>query len=278
MTQDKRSVYSRTWDNYVTKSFPDIQNAPARKPGDLREWQVLNTTDDHYTWPGDEWGDADAVARILDTCVAPYLVAPPAHAVEIASGSGRMTRPFLDRFPNAQIGCFDISQAFLDQMHLRFPDEIASGQMTTHLLNDKPGFMYEVIETAGLQGRIDCLFSYDAMVHVELHTVLIYIATAAAVLKPGGLLSMSVADGANPLAFQKMLCNAPSVFRLGGQAGPHFQFMSHDILEYMLPRMGFAFDLHDCNGRDIFFSARLEDPGAARRSFRDAGSNWWLAP
>ncbi|WP_135504732.1 class I SAM-dependent methyltransferase [Roseovarius aestuariivivens] len=274
MPPKDKSAYSRTWDAYVTKSFPRIKAGPPHQAENLQPWQVLNTTDAEYTWPGDEWGDARAVAQILDTCVAPYLGAAPQAICEIASGGGRFTQALLDRYPDTRLHCFDISQAFLDQMQRRFADEIALGRVRTHRLTDRPALMFKTLEKAGLRRTLDAVVSFDAMVHVELHSVLIYVATAAATLKPGGLLAMNVADGANPRAFEKLLCNAPGAFRLGGQAGPHFQFMSREIVDTMLSRMGFVYDLHDCNGRDLFFSARLDDPEAAPRAFKDAGSNW----
>ena len=114
------------------------------------------------------------------------------------------------------------------------------------------------------------------MVHVELHSIIIYIATAAAVLRPGGLLSMNVADASTEKGFQKLLFNAPGVFRQGGAAGAHFQFAAPDILAMVLDRFGFSYTFHDCNKRDLFFSARLQDPDAARQAFWASGSKWWF--
>jgi hypothetical protein len=272
----KKSVYSDTWDRYVTEAFPRIQSGPRRTQADLHPWQVLNTTDDAYLWPGDEWGSAETVRGILDTCMAPYLDATPAHLCEIASGAGRITDEVLKRYPQATIDCFDISQEFLNQVNARFADEIADGRVTTTLLTEAPGCMHDAVRDAGRAGLIDCVFSFDAMVHVELHSIVIYIATAAAILKPGGLLTMNVADASTLHGFQKLLCNAPGVFRQGGRAGPQFQFASRDILENILGRMGFDAAFHDCNGRDLFVSARLTDPEAAQKAFGAAGSKWWF--
>ena len=276
MRKEEKSIYAATWDRYVTEGFSQIQDRPPHRARDLYSWQVLNTTDDTYTWPGDEWGDADDVSRILDTCLMPHLPADTGQFCEIASGAGRFTDLLLRRYPEARFTCFDISRAFLDQMQARFPQQIAAERMRLSQLTERPEHMYQVLDAAGLVRKLDCVFSFDAMVHVELHTVLIYLATAAAVLKPDGLLTMNVADATNPHGFQKLIFNAPGVFRQGGQAGMHFQFMSADILNMLLTRLGFSAELHDCNGRDLFFSARLTDPDAAQRAFRSGGSRWWF--
>lgn len=278
MADSKKSIYSETWDNYVTETFPQIQATPTRSQEELHSWQVLNTVDKEFTWPGDEWGDAAAVQNILQTCVFDYFDETPGVFCELASGSGRFTDAVMKKFPSAEIDCFDISQEFLNQMMRRFQAEIERKQVQTHLLTGDPRLMYKRLAKASRVRSIDCVFSYDAMVHVDLHSVAIYIATAAAVLKPGGLLSMSVADASTELGLQKLLFNAPGVFRRGGAAGGHFQFASPEAFRAILSSLGFSYEFHDCNQRDLFFSARLEDPDAARRAFEDAGRPWLFTP
>ena len=195
---------------------------------------------------------------------------------ELASGGGRITKSVLQKYPGAKIDCFDISQEFLNQMEKRFAAEIAAHRLRVILLTEDPQLMYRSLLAASRVGTVDCVFSFDAMVHVELHSIVIYIATAAAVLKSGGLLSMNVADASTEHGFQKLLFNAPGVFRQGGAAGPQFQFASPEILGTVLDRFGFSFEFHDCNGRDLFFSAQLQDPGAAQRAFKSTGSKWWF--
>ncbi|MEO0342341.1 MAG: class I SAM-dependent methyltransferase [Pseudomonadota bacterium] len=277
MSDEESSIYSKTWDTYVSKGFPEIQAKPARKPGDLLPWQVLNTTDETYNWPGDEWGNAASVEKILRTCVLNHLPADARNFCEIGSGAGRITAALLGSFPKASIDCFDVSAEFLKQIEQRFPDKISSGQVTTNVISKDPKAMYLTLKQSGRVRKLECIYSFDAMVHVELHSVLIYMAIAAAVLKPGGLLTMSVADATNSKGFQKALCNAPGVFSQGGCAGLHFQFMSPDILATALHAFGFEYKLYDCNGRDLFFSGQLTDMDAAERSFRSAGSGWNLS-
>jgi SAM-dependent methyltransferase len=276
MTESRKSHYADTWDRYVNEDFPRIQQASAKKASELQSWQVLNTSDETYAWPGDEWGDAEAVQRILRTCIfEPLSSSAPARLCELASGAGRITAPVLSNWPEVRIDCFDVSQAFLDQMNERFVDEITAGRLRTFLLTEEPLGFYRTLAQNDLAGRIDAVYSFDAMVHVELHSLAIYIATAAAILKPGGLLAMNVADATNERGFQKLLFNAPGVFRRGGAAGPQFQFVSPEILRKLLKSMGFSCEIHDCNGRDLFFTARLEDADAARRSLDKAGAGWW---
>ena len=120
---------------------------------DLHPWQVLNNSDDSYAWPGDEWGDAEAVQHILETCVFRYLDAEPGHICELASGAGCITQAVLRKYPGVQMDCFDISQEFLNQMGLRFADEIGHGQLRTTLLTEDPQLMYRELARASRVGR-----------------------------------------------------------------------------------------------------------------------------
>ncbi|GAB5449583.1 class I SAM-dependent methyltransferase [Gymnodinialimonas sp.] len=274
--RDDKSAYAETWDRYVKEDFVRIQSDRPKTPRDLQRWQVLNTSDDSYAWPGDEWGDAAAVDHILKTCVFdPIGQETPVHICELASGAGRFTVPVLSRWPDVKIDCFDVSQAFLDQMHLRFEGPIADGRLETHLLGSNPTGMFETLANKRLTRRVDAVFSFDAMVHVELHSLAVYMLTAAFALRPGGLLAMNVADATNANGLEKLLCNAPVGFQLGGSVGPQFQFTSPEIVSKLLHSMGFEHTFHDLNGRDLFIVAHLRDVDAAQQSLRSAGANWW---
>jgi hypothetical protein len=87
-----------------------------------------------------------------------------------------------------------------------------------------------------LLGKIDGVYSFDAMVHVDLHTLFVYWMSAAKVLRPGGVLAMSVADACNEKGFMKLLHNAPGVYRLQGNTGGHFMWISREIVESTLNR------------------------------------------
>lgn len=277
MKDDPKSVYARTWDYYVSDVFPKIKEGEPHRKAKLKSWQVLNTADDQYTWPGDEWGDSAAVEKILQTCVFDNLESVPNCICEIGGGSGRYTEVVFRRFPNLRIFAFDVSQLFLQQLNERLEKEAHEGQLQAHLLTAEPRLIYDVLEGSGVVGQVDVLYSFDAMVHVELHTLLIYVATAAAVLRQGGILAMNVADATRDFGFQKLVSNSPGVYGRGGEAGSHFQFMSPEIVSILLSRFGFSFEFHDCNGRDLFFTARLTAPKSARMQFEEAGSSWWLS-
>lgn len=276
MEQKSNSIYSETWDKYVEDIFPRIQSSKPHSQTELKQWQVLNRLDDQYHWPGDEWGDDNTVSDILETCLFNNLSEEPDVVCEIGSGAGRFSQQFLAHYPSSRLLLFDVSKLFLDKLQERLAQSFQSDRFETFLLDSDPRFISRTIADQNLCNKIDAMYSFDAMVHVELHTIVIYIATASVVLKPGGILTMNVADATSTHGFRKLLFNSPGVYQRGGAAGMQFQFLSRDIIETLLGKFGFEFSWHNCNDRDLFFTAVLREPGAARAEFAGSESNWWL--
>lgn len=277
MTDKTKSNYSKTWDNYVINVFPEIKRGRPYEKSKLKSWQVLNTEDAEYVWAGDEWGTVNAVRRIAQTCIFDFLDVEPKHLCELGSGAGRYTKLILDKFSDVKVYAFDVSELFIDQINKRFQEEISGGQLQSYLLTNDPRCFYDTVDQSGLVGQIDAIYSFDAMVHVELHTLLIYVATASAILKRNGLLAMSVADATSDFGFQKLVHDSPGVFQRGGNAGAHFQFIAPEIIGLLLDRFGFSYEFHNCNDRDLFLTARLDEPGAAQQQFNGSGSKWWCS-
>ena len=71
---------------------------------------------------------------------------------------------------------------------------IRGRRLETVLLDQSPELMLEAIQERGLRERIDAIYSFDAMVHVDLHTLVVCLVTAAKVLRTDGVLAMSAAD------------------------------------------------------------------------------------
>ena len=113
------------------------------------------------------------------------------------------------------------------------------------------------------------------MVHVDLHTLFVYWLSAAKMLRPGGVLAMNVADACNENGFMKLLHDAPGVYTQRGNAGGHFMWISQEIVESTLSRLGFEVVYPNGNGRDLSFSARLVDPGRGAKWFEKAGTTWF---
>lgn len=266
--------YADLWDNYVEEQFPRIQGNTPFRDQKLADWRVLNTTDEHYDWPGDEWGDRHTVEGLLNANLLEAFNSPPEHLCELGAGAGRYTELVFERFPDTHIYSFDVSASFEKALRERCQAQIAATQLETFLLQKGPGFLFKTLRQRGLERKLDGVYSFDAMVHVDLHTLFIYWASAALLLKPGGILAMSVADACNPRGLQKLIVNAPGVYQLRGAAGGHFLWISREIVETVLQSLGFGVEYPLDNGRDLFFRATLVEPDLCRRQLERAGSGW----
>ncbi|REJ75804.1 MAG: methyltransferase domain-containing protein [Acidobacteria bacterium] len=271
-------TYDQVWDRYVRRDFERIRRSKPHRETDLEPWRVLNTTDDEYRWPGDEWGDEASARTLMEECLRPLDQTLAADEVrelcELGSGAGRFTTLALERYGRARIHAFDVSTAFTTALRRRCRSHVESGRLCCHLLDSDPLFVMRTLEAADLERKVDALYSFDAMVHVDLHTLMVYWLTASRVLRPGGVVAMNVADACNEMGFLKLLHNAPGAYARRGSAGPHFMWISREIVETCLTRIGFVVDFHPGNGRDLSFSARLADPEAALPWLQRAGAGW----
>lgn len=266
----RRGDYAAVWDEYVTKAFPAIRASDPVSARKQEPWRVLNRTDSRYEWPGDEWGSRSDAEQLVDETLD---IDRPEYLCEIGAGAGRMTGVVLDRYPDARIISYDVSAEFERHLRRRFEPQIDAGVLTTVLLDDRPFLILEDLERRRLVGQIDAFYSFDAMVHVELHTQFIYWMTAALALKLGGRLAFNVADVTNALGFMKLAANAPGVYRGGGGVGGHFMWTSPDAVRSVLERLGFEVRFYPGNGRDLSVVAVLRERDCSAKLLRQAGAS-----
>lgn len=84
-----------------------------------------------------------------------------------------------ERFVDTTILSFDVSSELEKALKSRCSQKVESKQLQNFLLNDNPKFFLGTIHEKGLNGKI------DAMVHVDPHTLFVYWASAAIVLRVG---------------------------------------------------------------------------------------------
>ena len=270
MAKHPNGKYSDIWDTYVTEGFQRVKGAPAPADRALHRWQVLNTRDRSFQWPGDEWGSTDDVRCVLDACVFPFIDRPDPHLVELGTGAGRYTEQILDRYDRGRISAFDVSQKFLDQLGARCATAMNAGRLELTLLDDDP---MQIVKTLGdYAGTVDAMVSFDAMVHVDLHTLVMYWICAARLLREGGYVVMSLADCMTENGLLKLVFDSPGVYRLKGAAGPHFQWTSANAVCYLLGELGFdILQASSLNGRDNHVVAKLSDRSKHRALLDMAG-------
>jgi len=103
------------------------------------------------------------------------------------------------------------------------------------------------------------VYSYDAMVHVDLQTLLIYFANAANILKQGGFVIMNVADATSEKGCERLFKSAARVYAEGGMPSTKFIWHSPAVFSKILPHLGYKLSFKSSNGRDLYLVAQLTD-------------------
>jgi SAM-dependent methyltransferase len=151
------NMYAKSWDK---DAFPYEDAAR----GGNQEMKFL----------GDEWGSPAAVDEVLAQFVLPYVEAA-ATVGELAVGGGRIASRVAPRV--AQFVGFDISEGMLEACR--------------RSLGERPNVRYELLEGPKLpetfNSTFDFIYCFDAMVHMDLHTIWAYLVQFHAVLRPGRL-------------------------------------------------------------------------------------------
>jgi hypothetical protein len=254
-TSDVKSIYGRTWDHYA---------------------ETWKSADGSHRWPGDEWGTAQMWDALYKQLFVPANVSQWQRAVEIGQGSGKYTLKVLEGSA-ATVRAYDVSAKFLKVCETRCADWINRSRLSLQVL--EPGradYLLDDLEVQGWRRNVDAFFSIDAMVHVDLQYLIVYLMTAALVLKPGGKLILTLADATSELGFRKLLEEVPWTFAT--QDWPvgtgKFEWLSPDLVRSILTRLGFTIDLLDNSGRDINVRASLVNVQVAdrlRRHLKSAG-------
>jgi hypothetical protein len=169
----------------------------------------------------------------------------------------------------ASILAADVSEEFLNVLTQRERANVDAGRLTPFLLPAKhPGELYQQIDKKGWVRQVDALVSIDAMVHVDLQFLAAYFVTAAAALRPGGKLVMTLADATTKRGIDKLLDDIKTYYAMQGMPSLKFEYLSSDIIGAVLKRLGFGITKLDWddrgeNSRDLFLIAELQDMTAA---------------
>ncbi|MDY7228719.1 class I SAM-dependent methyltransferase [Hyalangium rubrum] len=242
----KQERYGEYWDFYVDREFPELVQRDASG----------NTV---FTWPGDEWGDEQYWRQSFDKMFKQHVPPESTRFAEIGPGSGKYSLMVLEAWKNATVAAFDVSRSYLKVLEKRCAPLVADGRLRPFVIEDRPDIIDRTAEQLGWAGELDCLYSMDAMVHVDLQYLVAYWLSAARTLRIGGKLIMSVADATSDGGFNKLVGDVPVCFPLQGKMCPKFEWLSPQLVEQVLGRLGFVIEAtYNFNHRDFFFVARLE--------------------
>jgi SAM-dependent methyltransferase len=233
--------YTRPWDRYIE-----------------RDWQIVKERHgDHVEWPGDEWGNAEASEQLFGTLFVQHGgVDTWRRAVEIGQGSGKYTLKVL-RNPDVAVRAYDVSAQFLDVCAERCREYVDSGRLSLRQIDTaSPAFLLNDLHDWARQ--VDALYSIDAMVHVDLQYVMAYLITAAAVLRPGGKLVMTLASPTTQEGFDRLVRDVKWFWPHGEG---RLEWVSAAMMESLLPRLGFEIDfLWEPPGFNLLLVASLARP------------------
>lgn len=244
------SLSTKFWDQYV-KEWPEVNRSLGGQLG----------------WPGDEWGSPEGWERTYQRLFVPAGVKNWERAVEIGPGSGKYTLRVLAN-PKTAVRAYDVSPQFLEVCQARCQEPVNQGRLSLHLLDlTSADRMASDLNNCGWQRSVDAFYSIDAMVHVDLQYLIVYLITAGLTLKPGGKLILTLADATTDLGFQQML--EEIWFTYPGQTSPtgtsKFEWISPDIVRSILPRLGFELEWLNNAEKDIELIASLADVKVANR-------------
>ncbi len=157
------------WGAYSRKWRADVVALEVDTGGETREEYVRSK----IRMLGDEWGAPADLERVLDEYVFPYLT-PDARVAEIGVGGGRVAAHVAPRV--ARLYAFDVSKRML--AHAR--ESLAAYGNVSY------GLLRRAQLPSELADSLDFVYSFDVLVHVDLHTTWQYIREMHRVLRPGG--------------------------------------------------------------------------------------------
>ncbi len=208
------------FNHYVTAVFP------GRRAAAGASWQ----------WPGDEWAD-DALQAATWRWITDHRPSPMNSVVELGAGAGKYTVPLL-RHTTARVAAYDISDAFIDCLERRCIRFIEEERLVAHRIDwsDNEG----LLRRQGRSRDVDMVLAIDVLMMMDFQSALVYLVSAAAMLRPGGRLLATFADGGSDSGLARMMRDLGRHSASDSAPCTRFHWVDRTLLERVLPRIGFA--------------------------------------
>lgn len=213
------------FDDYVRRVFPQRR---AEQGGD-------------WAWPGDEWvGKAvrESTYRLL---LEEAGAAGWAKAVEFGPGSGKYTQMLLERSA-AQVTAYEISPAFVETLEQRCAEHVASGRLRARVIDwaANDGLLSDLGEDCA---TIDGVFGVDVFNMLDWQSAFVYLISSACMLREGGKLAGVFADPGSVSGWERLVRDAGRHSAFSSAPSTRFHWVSRDMLEDALSRLGFRIDV-----------------------------------
>lgn len=257
----RTNPYREQWDEYI-RGWASSQVEDGRLP--------------KKSWPGDEWGRKMHWQQTFRSMFLEFGARDWRHCVEIGAGSGKYTELLLEH-SDSDIVTFDISPAFLDVLRRRLATDVNAGRVIPVLLEGKSSSeILDFLDDRGLTGRLDALYSIDAMVHVTLQHLITYLLTAAVCLRKGGMVLLTLPNATSEEGFATLLRDARRCYNQQQDPNvPRFEWLCPELVTDVFARLGFEtqfvlpFGGSMSEYRDLHLVATLTDLSQIWR-FREA--------
>ena len=222
-----------------------------------------------WAWPGDEWADdrlREATWRWIverSSGTASEDGFDPREVIEIGPGAGKYTAMLLER-TEARVTTYEISDAFIACLEERCARFVAEGRLRSIRIDwtDNEGLLRSRERT----GDVDLVLAIDVLMMMDFQSALVYLVTAAALLRPGGRLLATFADAGGESGFARMMRDLGRHSASDPAPCTRFHWIDRSLLETVLPRLGFGnLDIRHGpeGGLDIarlYIAAELVDP------------------
>jgi hypothetical protein len=218
--------HGAVWDAYVDREFPG-KRARGEAPDDT---------------PGSEWSTPELWRGVLQDTLFDRVRRGDPRLIEIAPGAGKQSRLVLDHYLDPRILAFDVSRRFLDAFEAALAEEIGR-RVFAQQLGDDHREIIDAVERHGLTRKIDALYSFDSMVHVDFQQLMNFLITALFVLRKGGVIVMDLADMESEAGFERLIADAPKHYARHGAPSAKFMFAHRAMVETALPRLGFEVEI-----------------------------------
>ncbi|KAM3573084.1 hypothetical protein VYU27_004953 [Nannochloropsis oceanica] len=236
---DKASRCNTTSSTWVQEMAAHTSKTSKKMPHD---------TPQHITVVGEEWSSQEDLEEVLHEFLLPYLT-PEGVVAEVGVGGGRVAMHVMGKC--SSLTCLDISVGMLAKAKAALLAHPAANTVTKLdfvLLGDSSaaassssssstttttttGSSVQIEYPTHLHSTFDFLYSFDCLVHVDLHTLYQTLHQIRMILKPGGKAFLSTANLLTPAGFRRFAAQVK--YTVGG-----FYFLSPDIVTLLLKKAG----------------------------------------
>jgi 2-polyprenyl-3-methyl-5-hydroxy-6-metoxy-1,4-benzoquinol methylase len=211
----------KLWNQYAKDYYLENNNEQQQEPA---AWvskmaRQVGRENKELNYIGTEWSNEFSLQQTMEQFLYP-LLDKSFSVAEVGVGGGRIAARVAHKVNN--LVCFDIAQEMINQAK----SALSHHSNIDYVLLEGPQFPRQYSQL------FDCIYCFDVLPHVDLHTIYAYFQSFKTILKPGGSIFLSVADVTSPLGFDRF--SRQSKYTAGG-----FYFICPQIIQTFAQKCGY---------------------------------------